>query len=782
MRKDGVMATSTDPNLDPTLDPESTLPVLPVSSGVVFPEMVVTIRAESDEARHTLEHAKQGDELVILPRHEGRFALVGTRARIEQAGTLPDGSLAAVVRGVARVRIGQGVVGDTAALWVHVEQIDPGATTPAISELASTYREIARELLDTVGGRQLTGLLNDVRSPGALADTIGWWPNLEFAQKIELLETIDVEARLHKAIAWARDALAEANVSASIARDVTDGFEKNQREAILRRQLEAIRKELGEGGDNAIADYRARLAELDVSDSVRNAVAKEIDRFERVGEQSMESSWIRTWLDTIFELPWNTRTDDNFDLTHARTVLDGDHTGLDEVKDRIIEFLAVRKLRAERNVDTGAHRRAGTILVLVGPPGVGKTSLGESVARALGRKFVRTALGGIHDEAEIRGHRRTYVGARPGRIVRALIDAGSMNPVVLLDEIDKVGADWRGDPTSALLEVLDPAQNHTFRDHYLELELDLSSVVFIATANTIDRMPAPLLDRMELITISGYSEVEKLAIARDHLIPRIYERNGVQLDEVVLGDDVMRAVIAGYTREAGVRRLEQRLDRLVRKAATTIANGVAPPITVAVDDIRDALGRPIAEDKPAERVTAPGIATGLAVTGAGGDVLFVEAASMPGEAGLTLTGQLGEVMRESGEIALSYLRAHATTLGIDDAALHRRFHVHFPAGAVPKDGPSAGITMTTALASYLTQRRVRADVGMTGEITLHGRVLPIGGVKEKLLAAHRAGLREVILPHANELDADELPDDVRNQLTLHFVDDIGTVLELALES
>jgi ATP-dependent Lon protease len=777
MRKDAIMATSTDPITSPL-----TLPVLPVSSGVVFPEMVVTIRAETDDARRTLDHAKAGDELVIVPRVDGVYARVGTLARIEQSGTLPDGSLAAVVRGVARVRIGQGVVGDTAALWVQVERIAAGETTPAIEELAATYREIARELLDTVGGRQLTGLLNDVRSPGALADTIGWWPNLAFARKVELLETVDVEARLVKATEWARTALAEANVAASIARDVSDGFEKNQREVILRRQLDAIRKELGEGSDNAIDDYRTRAAELDVNDAVRAAIVKEIDRFERVGEQSMESSWIRTWLDTIFELPWNSRTDDNYDLGHARTVLDADHTGLDEVKDRIIEFLAVRKLRAERNVDTGAHRRAGTILVLVGPPGVGKTSLGESVARALGRKFVRTALGGIHDEAEIRGHRRTYVGARPGRIVRALIDAGSMNPVVLLDEIDKLGADWRGDPTSALLEVLDPAQNHTFRDHYLELELDLSSVVFIATANTIDRMPAPLLDRMELIAISGYSEDEKLAIARDHLVPRIYERNGVQPDEVVLSDDVMRAVISGYTREAGVRRLEQRLDRLVRKAATTIANGATPPVTVAISEIRDALGRPVLEDKPSERITVPGIATGLAVTGAGGDVLFVEAAAMPGEAGLTLTGQLGEVMRESGEIALSYLRAHTRSLGIDDAAMNRRFHVHFPAGGIPKDGPSAGITMTTALASYLTQRRVRPDVAMTGEITLHGRVLPIGGVKEKVLAAHRAGLRTVILPSANELDADDIPEDVRSQLTLHFVDDIATVLELALES
>jgi ATP-dependent Lon protease len=495
----------------------------------------------------------------------------------------------------------------------------------------------------------------------------------------------------------------------------------------------------------------------------------------------MESSWIRTWLDTILEIPWGSSSEDDLDLVHARSVLDADHTGLDEVKDRIIEFLAVRKRRAERNVDTSTHRRAGTILVLAGPPGVGKTSLGESVARALGRKFVRTALGGIHDEAEIRGHRRTYVGARPGRIVRALIDADTMNPVILLDEIDKVGSDYRGDPTAALLEVLDPAQNHTFRDHYLEVELDLSAVVFIATANALDRVPAPLLDRMEVITIGGYSEDEKLAIARDHLVPRVFDRNGVDTTEVVLPEETLRAVISGYTREAGVRRLEQRLDRLVRKAATRLATGEASaPVTVEPDSLRDVLGRPIPDERPAERVIKPGIATGLAVTGAGGDVLYVEALDMDGEPGLTLTGQLGDVMRESGEIALSYLRANAEALGIDSTRVQRRFHVHFPAGAVPKDGPSAGITMTTALASQLTGRAVRSDVAMTGEITLQGRVLPIGGVKEKVLAAHRAGIRTVILPMANKPDAEDIPDDVRAQLSLHFVEDIGEVLRLAL--
>ncbi len=744
--------------------------------------MVVTIRAESDEARQAADAAARADEhLVIVPRTGVRFASVGTVARIEQRAALPDGAVGLVVRGLHRARIGAAVLSDTPALWVAVDPVADPVPDTATRTLAAEYREVAAELLDTLGGRAMTGLLDEARSPGVLADTIGWWPGLAVANRIELLETTDVLARLARAIEWARAALAEAQVTKKIADDVSNSLEKTQREAILRRQLDAIRTELGEGGDNAIADYRTRLAALDVSETVRAAITKEIDRYERVGEQSMEASWIRTWLDTVFEIPWTTRTEDNLDLAQAREVLDADHTGLDDVKERIIEFLAVRKLRAERNVDAAAHRRAGTILVLAGPPGVGKTSLGESVARALGRAFVRTSLGGIHDEAEIRGHRRTYVGARPGRIVRALIDAGSMNPVVLLDEVDKIGADWRGDPSAALLEVLDPAQNHTFRDHYLEIELDLSAVVFIATANTLDRMPAPLLDRMEVITIHGYSDDEKLAIAREHLLARVLDRNGVHADEVVVPDSLVRLVIDDYTREAGVRRLEQRLDRVVRRAATAIATGATTaPHEVTEAEVRDALGKARRDDRPAERVDRPGIATGLAVTGAGGDVLYVEAAATGGTPGLTLTGQLGDVMRESGEIALSYLRAHTAELGIDPAALAQGFHVHFPSGAVPKDGPSAGITMTTALASVLTGRTVRPEVAMTGEVTLQGRVLPIGGVKEKVLAAHRAGVRTVILPKANRIDAEDIPTEIATDLDIHFVDDVREVLDLAL--
>jgi len=494
----------------------------------------------------------------------------------------------------------------------------------------------------------------------------------------------------------------------------------------------------------------------------------------------MERGWIQGWLDTVLGLPWTERTDDVLDVEHAQAVLDADHTGLDDVKARIVEFLAVRRLRAERGVaedEAGSARRGrGAVLALVGPPGVGKTSLGESVARALGRRFVRVALGGVRDETEVRGHRRTYVGAQPGRIVRALTEAGTMNPVVLLDEVDKVGSDWRGDPSAALLEVLDPAQNHTFRDHYLEVDLDLSDVLFVATANVLETIPGPLLDRLELIRLDGYTEDEKVAIAREHLLARQVRANGLRDGEVVLTDDALRRIVAGYTREAGVRELERQVAKALRKVAVRVSTGEATPIVVDAGDVAGLLGRErFHAEELAERTAVPGVATGLAVTGAGGDVLFVEALAMDGEPGLTVTGQLGDVMKESASIALSWVKAHHA-----DADLDRRFHVHFPAGAIPKDGPSAGITMTTALVSLLTGRPVRSEVGMTGEVTLSGRVLPIGGVKQKVLAAHRAGLTEVILPARNGPDLDDLPDAVREAMTVHLVDDVADVLRLAL--
>jgi ATP-dependent Lon protease len=488
----------------------------------------------------------------------------------------------------------------------------------------------------------------------------------------------------------------------------------------------------------------------------------------------------------MVELPWSKRSEDSFNVAEARKILDADHTGLDDVKTRIIEFLAVKKLRADRGIATEGGRGSGAIITLVGPPGVGKTSLGESVARAMGRKFTRISLGGIHDEAEIRGHRRTYVGALPGRIARALKEAGTNNPVIMLDEIDKVGADWRGDPSSALLEVLDPAQNHTFRDHYLEVDLDLSDVLFIPTANVADTIPGPLLDRMEVVNLDGYTEAEKLGIARNHLLARQVERNGLRPDEVEVTDEALERVIEDHTREAGVRNLERVLGKVLRKAATKIAAGeLTPPVVIDPALVRQFLGRPKFHFDAGERTRVPGVATGLAVTGVGGDVLFVEATVMDGGShggGLTLTGQLGDVMKESAQIALSYVRSHAAELGIETAFDTRTFHLHVPAGAVPKDGPSAGVTMTTALVSLLTGRPVRDVVGMTGEVTLQGRVLPIGGVKQKVLAAHRAGLKEVILPARNEGDLDDLPESVKEQMTFHLASDVGEVLRLALEA
>jgi ATP-dependent Lon protease len=500
-----------------------------------------------------------------------------------------------------------------------------------------------------------------------------------------------------------------------------------------------------------------------------------------MGESNAESSMIRTYLDWLLAVPWSKRSEDRLDPVHAREVLNADHEGLDDVKQRITEYLAVRKLRADRGM--AETRRSGVILTLVGPPGTGKTSIGESIARATGRQFVRMSLGGIRDEAEIRGHRRTYIGALPGRLVRALRDAGTMNPVIMLDEVDKLGADWRGDPSAALLEVLDPAQNHAFRDHYLDVELDLSHVLFVATANVAETIPSALFDRMEVIRFDGYTSHEKLAIARGHLWPRQVERNGLRPDEVTAGDDVLRLVIADYTREAGVRQLERELGKLLRKTATRIASEGEPgPIAVDQAAVRDALGRPKVFHEAAIRTAVPGVATGLAVTGVGGDVLFIEAASMPGNGGLVLTGQLGDVMKESARIALTYVKSHAPELSIDEHALDgRELHVHVPAGAIPKDGPSAGVTMVTAIASLLSRRPVKSTIGMTGEVTLQGRVLPIGGLKQKVLAAHAAGLTEVIVPERNEDDLNDVPSDVRDGMTFHIVRSVDQVLAVALE-
>jgi ATP-dependent Lon protease len=771
------------------------LPMLPLTTGVVLPHMVVTLTLESREARAAVGAARSAeDTLLVVPRtEEGAYARVGTVAVIEEMGRTPGGVEALVIRGLHRALIGSGVAGTGEAIWVQVDpRPDRDRPSPSTEELAREYRATLENIVEARGAPQVAEFLRGIDEPGALADMAGYSPDLSFEQKVEVLETLDVDQRLEKVLAWARDTLAELTLKDRIRSEVAEGMQKNQREYILRQQLEAIRKELGEGDEENVAEeLRKKIEAAGMPEAVRAQADRELKRLEGTSPQNPEYGWIRTYLDWLVEIPWSARTEDNLDITAARKVLDEDHTGLHDVKDRIIEYLAVRKLRADRGLaEASSGRGSGAILTLIGPPGVGKTSLGESVARALGRKFVRISLGGIHDEAEIRGHRRTYVGAMPGRIVRALKDAGTKNPVMMLDEIDKVGADWRGDPSSALLEVLDPAQNHTFRDHYLDVDLDLSEALFITTGNMAETIPGPLLDRMEVIRLDGYTEDEKVAIARDHLLVRQLERNGLETAEVEVTDDALRTIVGDYTREAGVRNLEREIGKLLRKVATKVAaGGVDAPMTVDAADLREYLGRQRFFFEAAERTSVPGVATGLAVTGTGGEVLFIEATRMdPGNGnghglgdGLTLTGQLGDVMKESAMIAVSYARSHAEELGLTDDRLQGRFHVHVPAGAVPKDGPSAGVAMTTALASLLAGRPAKATVGMTGEITLQGRVLPIGGVKQKVLAAHRAGLREVILPRRNEGDLDDVPEQVREEITFHLVETVDEVLALALE-
>jgi ATP-dependent Lon protease len=744
--------------------------------------MVVPVELD-ETARAAVDAAQAGSDgqLLLTPRMPDRYPVYGVIAAIEQIGRLPGGAAAAVLRAGVRARIGSGVTGPGAALWVEAQPVEEAETSAHVAELAAEYKRLVIAILQRRNAWQVVDSVQRINDASDLADTAGYAPYLSDEQKRELLETPDVEARLTSVIEWAREHLAELEVTEKIRDDVREGMEKSQRDFLLRQQLAAIRKELGEGEPEGAEDYRARVTEAQLPDNVREAALREVGKLERASEQSPESGWIRTWLDTVLELPWSERTVDNTDVKAARQVLDADHHGLEDVKDRIVEYLAVRTRRAERGLQVIGGRGSGAVLALVGPPGVGKTSLGESVAHALGRKFVRVALGGVRDEAEIRGHRRTYVGALPGRIVRAISEAGSMNPVVLLDEIDKVGSDYRGDPAAALLEVLDPAQNHTFRDHYLEVELDLSDVLFLATANVIDSIPSALLDRMEVVTLDGYTEDDKVAIARQHLLPRQLSRAALDDAEVTFDDEALRQIASDYTREAGVRQLERAISRVLRKVATKLADGTPSPITVGLDNLRDFLGRPRFTPESAERTAVPGVATGLAVTGAGGDVLFIEATSMDGKAGLTLTGQLGDVMKESAHIALSYLRSHGAALGIDAAALDRAIHVHVPAGAVPKDGPSAGVTMVTALASLASGRPVRADVGMTGEVTLNGRVLPIGGVKQKLLAAQRAGLKTVFLPQRNEPDLDDVPAEVLAELDVRIVADVADIVTAALE-
>ena len=747
--------------------------LVPLEDIVVFPNMNVTLTVDvGDEER-----------VLLVPKHEDEYAKVGTVAEVTDRIRLPGGGLAVALNGLHRGVAGAATSDAQGRLFVEVEERPDGESADgSIRELEREYRATVEEILELRGddGR-IAAFVRSISEPGALADTSGYSPDITFEQKMHLLETVDVRERLELALELQRERLALMQVRRRIQEDVESGVEKQQREYILRRQLDSIRKELGEDEGSVVEEYRRKIAEAEMPENVLEQAEQELSRLDRMGDQSPEASMIRNYLDWLLAVPWSKRSEERLDPKHTREVLDADHAGLDDVKDRIVEYIAVAKLRKERGVED--DKRSGAILTLIGPPGTGKTSIGESIARATGREFVRMSLGGIRDEAEIRGHRRTYIGALPGRLVRALRDAGTMNPVIMLDEVDKVGADWRGDPSSALLEVLDPAQNHSFRDHYLDVELDLSQVFFIATGNMAETIPGPLLDRMEVIRFDGYTTDEKVAIAKGYLWPRQVERNGLREDEVSISDDGVELVVTEYTREAGVRQLERELGTVLRKTATKIASEeVEPPVELDDDAVRDALGRRKYYREVAERTAVPGVATGLAATATGGDVLFIEATSHKDGDRLVLTGQLGDVMKESAQIALSSVRARAPKLGIDEELFEKRsFHLHVPAGAIPKDGPSAGITMATAVASLLTGRPVKHTVGMTGEITLQGRVLPIGGLKQKVLAAHAAGITDIIIPERNRSDLEDIPENVREEIAFHPVMSIDEVLGLALE-
>ena len=750
------------------------LPLIPLDDSVLLPGMTVTILGDGAGA----------DRVFVVSRTDEEFASVGTIAEVAERGRVPGGTALTLV-GLSRGTGGSAHTDADGTLRVDVEaHPDPEETSEELRVLEREYRAVVEEILELRGADgRIRAFLRSIDGAGALADTVGYSPDLTTEQKVRVLETIDVAERLRLAVELQRERLAELQIRKRIHDDVTEGAESQQREYFLRKQMESIRKELGDDDASVVEEYRQKIEDSGMPEEAREQAERELGRLERAGDGSGESSMIRTYLDWMISVPWSEASEEVLDPAGARNVLNADHAGLDDVKSRITEYIAVQKLREERGIEDEG-RGAGAILTLIGPPGTGKTSIGESIARATGREFVRMSLGGVRDEAEIRGHRRTYIGALPGRLVRALRDAGTMNPVILLDEVDKVGADWRGDPSAALLEVLDPAQNHSFRDHYLDVELDLSQVLFIATANMAEGIPAPLLDRMEVVSFDGYTTDEKVAIARGYLWPRQLQKNGLREDEVAITDALIRDVVTEYTREAGVRGLERELGKLLRKTATRIASAEAEaPVALDAGEIRDALGRQRYFQEAAERTAVPGVATGLSVTGSGGDVLFIETTSMTGSDDFVLTGQLGDVMKESARIALSYVRGHAAELGIDpDAFEKREFHIHVPAGAIPKDGPSAGITMTTALVSLLTGRPVKHTVGMTGELTLQGRVLPIGGLKQKALAAHAAGLTDVVIPERNRGDLADVPQEVRESVTFHPVMSIGEVLEVALEA
>ncbi|MEF3167843.1 MAG: endopeptidase La [Deltaproteobacteria bacterium] len=782
-------------------DIPSELPILPLRNTVAYPFTVLPLAIGIARSVRLIEDALEKDRLIGLVAMKdpeiqepiaGQVYETGTVALIQRVARTPDNALQVVVQGIERFRVES---------WLDPSPYLRGRITLApdtveegveLDALKRSLVDLAREVMSLLPNvpREFGAFLDKVRDPRFLAYLVASNARLDVSEGQMILEADSIKEKLRMLVSHLGREREVLTLEQKIESEAREEMDKAQREYFLRQQLKAIRKELGEyeEGQDVADEYRRKLDEAGLPEEARKEAERELRRLEGLSPQAAEYSVIKTYLDWLVELPWNVVDRERLDIAHARAVLDEDHYDLDEVKDRIIEYLAVRKLIADRGADrkTAAKQEGamGAILCFVGPPGVGKTSLGQGIARALERKFTRMSLGGMRDEAEIRGHRRTYIGAMPGRIIQAIKRAGTRNPVFMLDEVDKVGKDWRGDPSSALLEVLDPAQNHAFRDHYLDVDFDLSDVIFIATANQLETIPEPLKDRMEIIQLDGYTEHEKLHIARTYLVPRQVCANGLDPGEIEFQDDAIRKIIQDYTRESGVRDLERQIGSICRKTAVRIAEGGPSGVMVVTPEkVREFLKRERFFSEVSEKMEIPGISTGLAVTATGGDILFIEATRMKGKGGLTLTGQLGDVMRESAQIAYSYVRSKAAELGIDpDVFEGMDIHVHVPAGAIPKDGPSAGVAMVCAIASLLSGRPVRYTVGMTGEITLRGRVLPVGGVKMKVLAAHRGGLSTVILPRRNERDLDDLPEDVRGALRFIPVDTIDEVLDAALVS
>jgi ATP-dependent Lon protease len=785
------------------------LPILPLRNTVVFPSAVTPIVVGIPRSVQLVEETVEGNRLIGLvamqdPNIEepgpGQVYEVGTVGFIHKVIKGSDENLQVIIQGIERFRIQEWIQEKPylkAQIELAPEQVEESVEVEA---LRRSLLDLARRLVSLTPQLpdEMMEFVTRVENSRYLIYLIAANLRVEVAEAQEILTIDNVADKMRKLISILTREVEVLELGQKIQSEAQSEIEKAQRDYFLREQLKAIKKELGEADETTleVQEYRQKIAESGMPEEAEKEALRELGRLEKMPPQAAEYSVIKTYLDWLTDLPWQTLTEDNLDIAHARQVLNEDHYDLTEIKDRMLEFLAVRKLRLERGMDeeeetaeegpelSPVHRDAqATVLCFVGPPGTGKTSLGRSVARALGRKFTRMSLGGVRDEAEIRGHRRTYIGALPGRIIQAVKRVGTRNPVFMLDEVDKIGADWRGDPSSALLEVLDPQQNCTFRDHYLDVDFDLSQVMFICTANLLEPIPPPLRDRMEILTLDGYTEYEKIKIAQGYLIPRQIRTNGLRPDEITFEEAALRAIIRDHTHESGVRNLEREIGRVCRKVATQVAAGESEgSLTITAEKVREFLGKPKYFFEAALRTARPGVATGLAVTPAGGEVLFVEAAQMPGKEQLTLTGQLGDVMQESARIALSYIRAKAGELGIPPNFFEGKdIHLHVPAGATPKDGPSAGVVMVTALGSLLTGRSVRADVGMTGEITLQGQVMPIGGTKQKVLAAHRAGLKTVVVPQRNEADLDDVPDDVREEMTFILAETIDQVLEAGLE-